>query len=98
MGHKKNHMKLTTYNMTAERITNGTVQQNRSKAMDMRFYWIKDYIEQDQLFVNWATGDTHTSDYFTKFHASSHHAHMRPFYLHTAHIPMVRHTTKLPVL
>jgi hypothetical protein len=39
---------LITGNNTAVRITNDTVKQKRSKAMDMRFYWIRDRTRQGQ--------------------------------------------------
>jgi hypothetical protein len=38
--------------------------------MDMRFYWVKDRVEQDQFIVGWAPGDdTNMGDYYlTKHH------------------------------
>jgi hypothetical protein len=33
-----------------------TAEQNRSKAMDMRFYWAKYRVELDQFNVGWAPG------------------------------------------
>jgi hypothetical protein len=45
MGHNQDATDLITDNTTADGIINNTVQQKRSKAMDMRFYWIKDRVE-----------------------------------------------------
>ena len=36
-------------NSTASGIANKTVKQRRSKAMDMRFYWVQDRTEQRQF-------------------------------------------------
>jgi hypothetical protein len=37
---------LETDNTTATGYSNGTIKQKRTKAMDMRFYWIKDRVKQ----------------------------------------------------
>jgi hypothetical protein len=98
MGHPQDATELKTDNTTADRIANKTVLQKRSKAMDMRYYWIQDRIEQGKFDVSWAPGDTTLGDYFTKHHSPSHHKRLRPFYLHSQADPMVRHNTKHPVL
>jgi hypothetical protein len=42
---------ILTNNSTASSIANDSVKQKRSKAMDMRFYWIRDRIRQGQFIV-----------------------------------------------
>jgi hypothetical protein len=64
----------------------------------MRFYWVKDRVEQDQFNVGWAPGDTNMGDYFTNHHSPAHHKRMRPSYLHEKHSPMIRHGTRLAIL
>jgi len=71
-------------------IANETVKQRRSKAMDMRFYWIRDRIKQGQFTVLWRKGSLNLADYFTKHHSPKHHQLMRPRYLH---IPTNTRTT-----
>ena len=44
----------TPDNSTANGILNGTMKQQRSKAIDMRFYWLKDIAEQGQFKIYWA--------------------------------------------
>jgi hypothetical protein len=78
MGHNQDATDLTTDNTTADGIINSTVQQKLSKAMDMRFYWVKDRVEQKQFNVGWAPGNTHLGYYFTKHHSPAHHKCMRP--------------------
>jgi hypothetical protein len=46
MGHNQDITELKTDNTTADGIINNTVQQKLSKAIDMRFYWVKDRVEQ----------------------------------------------------
>ena len=38
-------------NSTADGFANDTIKQKRSKAIDMRFYWIRDRTSQGQLLV-----------------------------------------------
>jgi hypothetical protein len=72
MGHKQDATELKTDNSTAYDIINNTVQQARSKAMDMIFYWVKDRVEQDQFNVGWVPGDTTIGDYLIKHHSPAH--------------------------
>ena len=40
MGHPQPPTRMNTDNQTATGILNGTIKQKRSKAIDMRFYWL----------------------------------------------------------
>jgi hypothetical protein len=51
MGHNQDATELKTDNTTEDWIINSTVQQKRSKAMDMRFLWVKDRVKQGQFNV-----------------------------------------------
>jgi hypothetical protein len=59
------------------------LKQKRSKAIDMRFYWVRDRVRQKQFQIFWQKGSLSRADYFTKHHPASHHQTIRPFYLHT---------------
>ena len=76
---------MTTDNSTAEGYANDRTKIKRSKAMDMRFYWIKDRVNQGEFIVHWSKSEGNLADYFTKHHPPSHHIRMRPTYLHAAH-------------
>ena len=64
---------IQTDNSTAMVITNNTIKQRRSKAMDMRFHWVRDRTTQKYILVYWRPGDTNLADYHTKFHSPAHH-------------------------
>jgi len=49
MGHPQNATSLSTDNSTAAGISNSTVKQCRSKAIDMSFYWVRDHVSQVSL-------------------------------------------------
>jgi hypothetical protein len=70
---------METDNTTAR---NGTIKQKRTKAMDMRFYWIKYRVKQGQFNVYWGPGYQNLADYFTKHHSPADHTKMREIYIH----------------
>ena len=82
MGHLQPPTPLVTDNSTASGIANDSVKQKRSKAMDMRFYWVRDRVRQGQFLVYWRRGITNRADYFTKHHPDRVHREMRSVYLH----------------
>jgi hypothetical protein len=75
-------------NITATGYSNGTITQKRTKAMDMRFYWIKDRVKQGKFNVYWALGYQNLADYFAKHHSPAHHKRMREIYIHVDKQPI----------
>jgi hypothetical protein len=75
--------RITTDNSTADGFANRRTKIKRSKAMDMRFYWVQDRVDQGQIAVQWGSGQDNHGDYFTKHHPPSHHIKVRPTYLYT---------------
>jgi hypothetical protein len=51
LGHPQLPTPMETDNTTATGYSNGTIKQKHTKAMDMRFYWIKDRVRQGQFNV-----------------------------------------------
>jgi hypothetical protein len=82
MGYPQPATPITTDNQCAMGIANDTVKQRRSKAIDMRFYWIRDRVKQGQFQILWKKGSSNLGDYFTKHFPASHHKQVRPSYLH----------------
>ena len=78
--------RITTDNSTADGFANQRTKIKRSTAMDMRFWWIPDRIEQGQLEVGWAPGEGNLADYHSKHHSPAHHIKMRPIYLHCSNL------------
>jgi Reverse transcriptase (RNA-dependent DNA polymerase) len=73
---------MQTDNSTACGIANNTIKQQRSRAIDMRFYWVRDHTKQGHFNIFWRPGSTNLADYFTKHHPAKHHQLMRHEYLH----------------
>jgi hypothetical protein len=70
-------------NSTAIGIANDTIKVRRSKAIDIKFFWLQDREAQEQFKFYWDKGEGNRADYFSKHHSVAHHRAMRPVYLHT---------------
>ena len=81
LGHKQNMTPLKTDNSTAEAFSNSTLKEKKSKAWDMRLYWIQDRVTNKEFYVYWKAGDENFADYFTKHFAPSYHQQIRPTYI-----------------
>jgi hypothetical protein len=78
LGHPQPATPVACDNSTATGIMNRKMKQQRSKAMDMRFYWVQDRVDQEQFRIYWESGRTNNGDYYTKHHNATHHRLMRP--------------------
>ena len=81
LGHVQGATLIITDNGCCEVILNNTVKQRQTKAMDMRFYWVKCRIAQGQFKLLWRSGRENIADYLTKLHAKVHHKITRPLYV-----------------
>jgi hypothetical protein len=82
LNHPQPPTPIQTDNSTASGIANDSVKQKRSKAMDMRFYWVRDRVRQGKFHVYWKPGKTNRADYFSKHHPAKHHQAIRSSYLY----------------
>jgi hypothetical protein len=82
MGYPQPPTPVQTDNSTACGIANDNIKQQRSQAIDMRFYWVRDRIRQGQFHIHWKPGKVNLADYYTKHHSAAHHQQVRHLYLH----------------
>ena len=73
LGHPQHVTPIQVDNSTADGFTNNTIKQKGSKAIDMRFYWIRNRTSQGQFLIYWQPGITNPGDYHTKNHSPAHH-------------------------
>ena len=85
LGHKQPPTPLQTDNAMTEAVINGKVQPKRTKAMDMRFHWLRDRECQQQFRIYWRPGKMNYADYWTKHHPEAHHRNIRKEFI-TPHI------------
>ena len=80
MGFPQPATPMKTDNSTANGILNNTMKQKRSKAIDVRFYWLRDRAEQGQFFIYWDAGRNNLADFYTKHHPPCFHRRNRPIH------------------
>ncbi len=78
MGHKQPKTPIQRDNSTACGVVNSTIQPRQTKAMDMRFYWLRCQDEQGQFRYYWKPGLENLAGYWTKHHCAAHHIEKRP--------------------
>ena len=81
MGHPQPKTPMQTDNTTALGVVNNNIQPRRTKAMDMRFHWLRDRAAQKQFRFYWRPGTSNFADYWTKHHCAAHHKTMRTEFL-----------------
>ena len=81
MGHPQPPTPVISDNTTAVGLANDSVKQKFSKAMDMRFHFVQDQVNQNTIQVIWKPGALNFGDYLSKHHPAKYHQKMRPFYV-----------------
>ena len=68
LGHPQPATPIQVNNSTADSFVNDTIIKKGSKAIDMRFNWIRDRTGQGQFLIYWYPGITNLGYYHTKHH------------------------------
>ena len=89
LGHPQPKTPVHCDNATAIGIANNTIKRQRSRAMEMRYFWVADKVAQDRYKLVWHPGQENLADYQSKHHPGAHHAAVRPYYLHEENSPLV---------
>ena len=81
LGHPQPPTPIHCDNSTCVGITNGTVKQQRSRSMEMRYFWIVDQVKIGHFYVLWYPGLENLADYFSKHFPTKHCIRARHIYL-----------------
>ena len=87
LGHSQLVTPIDCDNATSVGITNGTVKMQRSRGMEMRYFYSCDQVKRKYLDIKWHPGQKNLYDYQSKHHMGKHHVHVQPVYLHMKHSP-----------
>ena len=87
LGHPQPATPINCDNATAVGIVNGTVKMQRSRGMEMRYFYSCDQVKRGFFDVKWHPGQENLGDYQSKNHLGKHHVHVRPMYLHMRNSP-----------
>ena len=74
-------------NSIAVGISNDTINQRRSKSMDIQFYCCQYRVSQNLFCVYWNSVNVNLGDYYSKHHSEKHHQMVRPIYLNKNNPP-----------
>merc|ERR1712194_962887 len=74
-------------NTTAEGIVNSTIKRQRSRSMEMRYFWLLDQESQMYFKFYYHPGAELMIDYPTKAHTGPVHTQVRPYYIHMENSP-----------
>ena len=97
MGWKQVPTAIQVDNYTAIGIATMYLRQKKSKATDMRFYWINDTIKQGQFWVFWRPSPEKLGDYHSRHHPPEHHRAVRSKYLHFPNLRLLQGCINLTV-
>ena len=87
LGHRQPPTPIHIDNSTTVGIVNNTVKRQKSRSMEMRYFWLLDGEAQKQFRFKYHPGQEILADYPTKAHPTAHHRMIRPLYLHTKTSP-----------
>ena len=87
LGHHQPKIPIHIDNTTAVGICNNTIKRQRSRAMEMRYWWLVDSDAQDIFEFHYHPGLENLGDYPSKHHPAHVHQHVRPFYVHETNSP-----------
>ena len=88
LGHPQPPTPIHIDNTTAVGIVNNTIKRQRSRAMEMRYFWLLDQETQKYFKFYYQPGQENLGDYPSKAHTGAIHVHVRPYYLHMYNSPM----------
>jgi hypothetical protein len=69
-------------NATAVGVAHNLIKRQCLHSMEMLFFWVGDKIAQHMYDLSWHPRQEILADYQRKHHLGSHHANVRPWYLH----------------
>ncbi len=82
MGYPQEPTIIMCDNTSAIGIATDSIKQKRSKAVDMRFHWIRDRVRQRQFIIAYIPTQQNLADYFTKNLPKDAHAKFHSFLVH----------------
>jgi hypothetical protein len=65
-GYPQQATPILSDNSFATNLANDAVKQKRSKAIDMRWHWIRERVRNKHFEISWTPGTTNIADFFTK--------------------------------
>ena len=87
LGHPQPPIPIHINNTTTVGIVNNTIKRQRSRAMEMRYFWLLDAGAQQLFRFYYQPGQENLGDYPSKHHFADIHQHVCPYYVHMNSAP-----------
>ena len=87
LGHPQPPTPIHVDNTTSVGIVNNTIKRQRSRATEMRYFWLLDQYCQKYLDISHQPGQENLGDYPTKHHTGTVTQNVRPYYIHESTSP-----------
>ncbi len=87
LGHPQPATPIHTDNSCAASIIHQSIKQQRSRAMNLRYFWTIEKQKDKTIDVSWHPGTKNMADYVSKHHIPTIHTKRRPLFLHTKDSP-----------
>ena len=98
LGHPQPPTPIHIDNTTVIGIVNNTIKRQRSRAMEMKFFWLLDKQAQSEFKFYYHPGQENLGDYHTKAFTAKDTNRARPFYVHDKHSPRILVRAFMPSL
>eukprot|EP00804_Cyclotella_cryptica_P019752 CCRYP_009658-RB/>CCRYP_009658-RB protein AED:0.46 eAED:0.46 QI:0/0/0/1/0/0/4/0/163 len=82
LGHPQPPTPIHCDNSTAIGIVNNTVKRQKSRSMEMRYFWLLENHINKMFDFQYHPGLENLADYPSKAHPGGHHLTLRPLYVH----------------
>ena len=96
LGHPQPPTPIHIDNTTVTGIVNNTIKRQKSRAMEMRYFWLLDQEVRKLFKYCYHPGFENLGDLYTKAHTGKDTQHKRPFYVHTDKSPRYLARAQLP--
>ena len=87
LGHPQPPTPIHIDNSTTVGIVNSTIKRQKSRSMEMRYWWLLDQEAQRLFTFHQHPGQENLGDYPSKHHTGDIHQHVRPYYVHMNNSP-----------
>ena len=98
IGHTQPPTPIHTDNTTAMGIIHKTIKQQRSRAMNMRYFWTISKQDYKTIDISWHPGRGNLAGYYSKRHSPTIHQNLRPTYLQMPNSPRYLQRSVIPHL
>lgn len=82
LGHPQPPIPVHADNSTTVGIVNNTIKKQKSRSMEMRYFWLLQNHVQKLFDFRYTPGLENLADYQSKAHTGKHHQAVRPYYVH----------------